>query len=81
MFVNIQIINIVVIIIINISIIIIIIITFLFFVSGGLNLSQPQSKPAADNGTIQSFVKVYVDKYVGEYRGGKWNSGIVSFDL
>lgn len=53
-------------------------ITFLLRVEGGLNLSssQAQSKPAADNRTIQSFVKVYVDKYVGEYMSYCMYNGI-----
>ena len=53
-------------------------ITLLLRVEGGLNLSssQPLSKPAADNRTIQSFVKVYVDKYVGEYTSYCMYNGI-----
>lgn len=41
--------------------------TTLLFIQGGLNLSLPQqlqSQPP-DNHTVQSFLKAYVDNYMG----------------
>ena len=44
------------------------VIQFVTFISGGLNISSTQSQPQVlpDNRTIQTFVKDYVDEYVGK---------------
>ena len=41
--------------------------SLLIFISDSLNLSSSQPQPAADNGTIQNFVKDYIDEYVSKY--------------
>ena len=40
---------------------------FLFSVKDDLNFTFPQVEPSPDNDTIQSFVRDYVEGYVGMY--------------